>query len=210
MKQARLFLGLLLTLFTGGLLLLITGGNTQLASTPSRGPAGLAPTTLQDSDGPIFVSEPFLPTISPAIQDLPLWTPDPTLDREVNPRLSLYSLLDPNFRVKGGPDPLLPLQLAAPAPSDAGFLTPLINVAGQGYTSVNPPDTVGDVGTDYYVQMVNGGGTVVTIFNKSDGSIAAGPVSLSSLASGGCATGSGDPVVLYDQFAGRWLLSEFG
>ena len=39
----------------------------------------------------------------------------------------------------------------------------------------------------------------------------AGPVGLDSLwtAGGNCANGHGDPIVLYDELAGRWLLSEF-
>ena len=90
------------------------------------------------------------------------------------------------------------------------FDTPIINIAGQGYTGLNPPDTVGDVGRDYYVQAINGGGgTSVVIYDKVTGAIASGPFTLDNLGSGNCGSGLGDPVVLYDELASRWFLTEF-
>src|SRR5947207_5025360 len=72
-----------------------------------------------------------------------------------------------------------------------------------------PPDAVGAVGKTYYIQVVNA--TKVAIFNKADGSAAAAPFDLGSLwTSGTCATNAGDPVVLYDQFADRWLMTQLG
>jgi hypothetical protein len=75
---------------------------------------------------------------------------------------------------------------------------------------VTPPDTVGDVGPNHYIQAVNhGSGSSITVYNKSGG-VVAGPFNLDTLGSGGqCANGFGDPVVLYDPLANRWLLSEF-
>jgi hypothetical protein len=75
---------------------------------------------------------------------------------------------------------------------------------------VNPPDTVGDVGTDHYVQMTNtGSGSVVRVLNKIDGSLNK-TFALDLLGQGGrCSDGRGDPIVLFDQFASRWFLSEF-
>jgi hypothetical protein len=104
-------------------------------------------------------------------------------------------------------DPLVSLQYAAPAPQGAAsFQTPLLNFEGQGFSGVNPPDTVGAVGTNHYVQMINA--TRVAIYDKETGELVVPPFNLSAL--GGCATGSGDPIVLYDHLADRWLLSEFG
>lgn len=104
-------------------------------------------------------------------------------------------------------DPLLGVQARA----EVRMLDPpILNFAGQGFSGVNPPDTVGDVGLDRYVQMINGpGSSLFTVYNKADGSVAAGPISLETLGSGDCAFGLGDPVVLYDQLADRWFLSEF-
>jgi len=54
--------------------------------------------------------------------------------------------------------------------------------------------------------MINGsGGAVLKIYNKTTGATIAGPTALDSLGTGSCASGLGDPVVLYDQAAGRWL-----
>ena len=49
----------------------------------------------------------------------------------------------------------------------------------------------------------------MVIYNKADGTVAAGPFALDSLGTGACANAHGDPIVLYDRLAGRWLLSEF-
>ena len=73
-----------------------------------------------------------------------------------------------------------------------------------------PPDTDGEVGATQYVQMTNGG---VQIFNKATGASVVGPVSTASFWSGFggvCENnGHGDPVVLYDQIAQRWVISQF-
>ncbi|MEM1207253.1 MAG: hypothetical protein AAGN66_28725, partial [Acidobacteriota bacterium] len=90
------------------------------------------------------------------------------------------------------------------------FTTPALNFAGQGYSGVNPPDTVGDIGPNYFIQAINGGGgAIYAVYDKTNGSLVAGPTALDSLGSGQCGSGLGDPVVLWDDLADRWLLSEF-
>jgi hypothetical protein len=114
-------------------------------------------------------------------------------------------------------DPLLARQEQADAERGAGaaepdaFGTPILNFAGGGFSGVNPPDTVGDVGLSHYVQLINaGGGAQIRVYNKS-GTLVAGPVALDSLAPAAtpCNNGFGDGVALYDQFADRWWLTEF-
>ncbi|MDA2911626.1 DUF11 domain-containing protein [Nitrospiraceae bacterium AH_259_D15_M11_P09] len=109
-------------------------------------------------------------------------------------------------------DPLLALQGTAPQDdTDRVFSTPDLNFAGTSFTGARPPDTVGDVGPNHFIQMVNGpGGTTVVITDKT-GNILAGPLTLTSLwtIGGPCASGLGDPIVLYDRLADRWLMSEF-
>jgi hypothetical protein len=82
------------------------------------------------------------------------------------------------------------------------------NISAFGF-EVNPPDTVGDVGPAHYVQQTN---LLVRVFNKAGAPLTT-PFKLSSLFApigGLCATGdSGDPIVLYDPLADRWLLSQF-
>ena len=102
-------------------------------------------------------------------------------------------------------EPLEPRQLLA-------FDTPDLNFGGQGFSGVYPPDTAGDVGVDHYVQMINsGGGATFTVYDKTSGSLVMGPTALDSFAPVGsaCQTGAGDPVVLYDHLADRWVLTEF-
>jgi hypothetical protein len=73
-----------------------------------------------------------------------------------------------------------------------------------------PPDTEGTVGATQYVQWVN---TSFAIFNKSTGALVAGPTAGNTLWSGfggGCQTNNdGDPIVLYDKIANRWVFSQF-
>jgi hypothetical protein len=74
---------------------------------------------------------------------------------------------------------------------------------------VNPPDPVGDVGPGHYVEMVN---LAYAVYDKK-GAVQAGPVAIGDLWNGfaidDCTDPSGDPIVLYDQLAGRWILSQF-
>ena len=73
-----------------------------------------------------------------------------------------------------------------------------------------PPDTNGAIGATQYVQMVN---SSYAVFNKTTGALVLGPVANNTLWSGfggGCQTNNdGDPVVLYDKIAGRWVLTQF-
>ena len=120
--------------------------------------------------------------------------------------------------VEGSADPVVqtapPAVAAIPAPT-ATFegLSSVGNISLFGST-VLPPDTVGDVGPSHYVQMVN---LAWQVFDKSTGAglLPGGPLKLSSLFSAlgpanPCTpTNDGDPIVLYDELADRWLLSQF-
>ena len=74
---------------------------------------------------------------------------------------------------------------------------------------VTPPDTDGAVGPTQYVQQVN---LLLRVYDKT-GAPLTPPTKLSSLFTslgGACAgTDNGDPVVLYDALADRWILSQF-
>ena len=77
---------------------------------------------------------------------------------------------------------------------------------GQGFL---PPDTNGDVGPNHYVQTVN---VTFRIWDKAGNPLT--PVaSLNTLfgpLGGSCGPSEdGDPIVLYDQLADRWLISQF-
>src|SRR5207244_3518453 len=101
--------------------------------------------------------------------------------------------------------------LAAPPPSTL-FVPPDLDFDGEGFTGVVPPDPVGDVGAQHYIQMVNtAGGSAFAVHRKSDGSLVAGPTLLGGLrtAGGPCAAGHGGGLVLFDPLASRWLMAEF-
>jgi hypothetical protein len=74
---------------------------------------------------------------------------------------------------------------------------------------VAPPDPVGAVGRNQYVEMVN---LVFAVYDKQ-GNRLAGPTLLGDLWKGfaipDCTDLSGDPIVLYDKHADRWLLTQF-
>ena len=87
----------------------------------------------------------------------------------------------------------------------------VLNFEGIGnLNGVLPPDTNGDIGRNHYVQWVN---LSFAVFNRS-GSLAYGPFNGNQLwntqtASPCYQTNDGDPIVLYDELADRWLLSQF-
>lgn len=73
-----------------------------------------------------------------------------------------------------------------------------------------PPDPNGAVGATQYVQIANAS---YQVFNKTTGGNVLGPVGIASLWSGFggvCQFNpNGDPIVLYDKIAGRWVISQF-
>ncbi|MEO8498375.1 MAG: hypothetical protein ABI614_25210, partial [Planctomycetota bacterium] len=93
---------------------------------------------------------------------------------------------------------------------------PLNNFPGinAGFT---PPDTVMDVGPNHIIQMTNS--TPFQIWDKPGNSLAA-PTNFGSLwtttnpqitpdATNNCQANLGDPIVVYDHLADRWVLSQF-
>jgi hypothetical protein len=93
--------------------------------------------------------------------------------------------------------------------------SPLVNFEGLRNTDnpngilVNPPDPVGDVGPNHYVEMVN---LSFAVYSKT-GQQLLGPLPLGALWQGfgvpDCADLAGDPIVVYDQLVDRWILTQF-
>jgi hypothetical protein len=92
--------------------------------------------------------------------------------------------------------------------------SPVLNFDGIPFPGVAcncaPPDTNGDVGQTQYVQIVNEG---YEVFDKTTGASVLGPVGIATIWAGFggvCQTaGDGDPIVIYDQLADRWVISQF-
>jgi hypothetical protein len=72
-----------------------------------------------------------------------------------------------------------------------------------------PPDTNGAVGTTQFVQIVN---VTFAVYDKRTGALTLGPAAINTVwkgFGGPCEAGNGgDPIVLHDQLAGRWLISQ--
>src|SRR5712671_5730616 len=114
--------------------------------------------------------------------------------------------------------------VAAPLAGPLTGVTAFMNFDGQsaqdnrnlfGFAFV-PPDTNGAVGATQFVQMVN---VTLAVYDKSSGALQLGPAAIHTLWSGFgglCEFGGGtptfadggDPVVLYDHLAGRWLVTQ--
>ncbi|CAN5266700.1 hypothetical protein BH09BAC2_BH09BAC2_01320 [soil metagenome] len=78
---------------------------------------------------------------------------------------------------------------------------------GIGYQLVSPADPVCTVGSNHVIQMVNAlEGALVKIFDKT-GAVVVNSFLMSDITG---VQGAGDPVILYDAAAKRWILNEFG
>jgi hypothetical protein len=112
---------------------------------------------------------------------------------------------DPVIQKKKGSGPL-----SAPLASFDGMCLPFGPPCAEASScSCLPPDTNGAAGATQFVQMVN---SDFAVYSKTGAVLRhATPINtLWSGVGGECAAhNDGDPVVLYDQYAGRWLLSQF-
>jgi len=106
-----------------------------------------------------------------------------------------------------GPDPLLQKSSSGNKVSEPVILQNFDG--GENLSGIAPPDTDGDVGPDHYFQMIN---LQFNIFDK-EGNLLYGPADNSTLWDGfigpWTGTNDGDPIVLYDEHADRWLASQF-
>ncbi|HNS50077.1 MAG TPA: hypothetical protein PKO09_02730 [Anaerolineae bacterium] len=94
---------------------------------------------------------------------------------------------------------------------ESAMPSPIMNWEGvNNRNGVHPPDTNGDVGPNHYVQWVN---LSFQVWDKNGTSLY-GPANGNTLWTGfggSCETSnSGDPVVLYDHLADRWVMLQFG
>jgi hypothetical protein len=171
--------------------------------------AGAAPTPKKasTSTAPKISNMPnaITPTISPALRDLPT----------INQLTTVQSEIGDIERVLAGRQTQNPLlhdpvvQMSAPtaAMPPVGVSFEGMNIS-QGCGGCLPPDTDGAVGPNHYVQMVN---TALAVYNKTTGAIISGPTAIKQLwSTGECSVrDDGDPIVVYDQLADRWLISQF-
>ena len=193
----------------------LAGGAAWAAGRPDGGSAG---TDKKGNPQPVqaYRSAPVTPYIfNGDVRDLPQrrqWQPgDPV--KEVPRRRYFKPGHKPvDTPIYEGTDRLLALAAQAVRSSaDRAFEMPERNFDGIPFTGANPPDTSGEIGPNHYIQTTNGGGTNVRIYDKAlpTPNLLAS-FNLDSLSTGGsCASGLGDPIVLYDRDADRWILTEF-
>jgi hypothetical protein len=189
------------------LLVLTAVGLVFLAVSP---PAVAQPTAHRQPLTPKF-STAVAFDVSPALRSLALakkHVVDPSKLLEIRPEGG------PRAQSKGYKSGDGALQLLSPTPT---IPAPLLTFEGLSNEDnfnifgfrVNPPDPNGEVGPNHFVEMIN---LVFAVYDKA-GNLLVGPVDTGSLWAGfpitDCTAPSGDPVVLYDQFMDRWLLSQF-
>src|SRR5206468_200439 len=193
------------------LLVLAAAALAFLALSP---PAAAQPTAHTQPLTPKF-SQAVAFDVSPAIRSLPriarprTFPPDTIL--EVRPERG-GSEGPEAHRVKGYSADRA-LQLFSPTPTIPAPLLTFEGLSNQDNFNVfgfrvNPPDPNGEVGRNNFVEMIN---LVFAVYDKA-GNLLAGPIDTGSLWTGfavpDCTDPSGDPVVLYDQFDDRWLISQ--
>ncbi|MEO8288428.1 MAG: S-layer homology domain-containing protein [Chloroflexota bacterium] len=182
-----------------------TAPNKQAAAPSGAGIAattfqGGQPTTKTYANGVKVVSEVKHDT-SPPLRDIPAAPMQPKKEENENELPFLVGstdIKDPVVQNFFGP-------LVMP--------TPTVTFEGVGNPTACggclPPDTNGDVGPNHYVQTVN---TSFAVWDKS-GTVLLTPRAINTLWAGfgaPCQThNDGDPIVLYDQIADRWFISQF-
>jgi subtilisin-like proprotein convertase family protein len=163
------------------------------------------PSTLKNP----VVSDPVIPADTWGLPPAP--EPGPiTAAQEEEPFIAASGFpLPQQERTAGAPevtDPIVQWE-----PGWINMPSPIVNFDGVSATGVLPPDTDGQVGPNHYVQIVNSSsGAQVRVFDKSGTQLY--NFGLQNLWPAGdpCRDdANGDPVVLYDQLADRWILTQF-
>lgn len=153
--------------------------------------------------------------VSPPLREMVTRVAPPSgLSKEVALRAPHIQRERPN--ASQGQDPLRQTD-ARPFPEAAVSLPPSVSFAGLSDDDnasivggrIVPPDTNGDVSPNYYVQYIN---LIWAVWDKS-GTLLVGPFPGNSFwqgFGGACdANNDGDPIVLYDHLADRWMVSQF-
>jgi N-acetylneuraminic acid mutarotase len=197
--------GVLSALFLTLIVLAATGGSG-LAAGSSSGTTVLAgPLVHKPMQAGMRVGHSSRNDVSPALRSMPRIKYGPTARGEAAENPSLLK----GRKLQSRRDTVV--QKTVPG---RNMPSPILNFNGIPFPGVNcncaPPDTNGDIGLMQYVQIVNEG---FQVFDKNTGNSLFGPVSIESLWNGFgglCETnGFGDPVVVYDALANRWVISEF-
>ena len=154
-----------------------------------------------DTSPPLRDIRPRAPSRAPEVREIPR-RGRPTTAPELRATAAQPQALDPVVQRQPAATNMPTTTLSFDGISNVGQL-PAVGF------QVTPPDTNGDVGPNHYVQTVN---LSFAVYDKS-GTLLLGPLANNTVWSGfggPCQnTNDGDPIVLYDHLADRWLFSQF-
>jgi hypothetical protein len=201
----RVLIGLVVVL-AGVLLALLGLGTFSSASAQTNvGP------NAQQGVGQMRVIPAVHSDLSPPLRDQPMVWPQAGEEREehVHPRIPI--------RHHDRPDPVIQSSFWQQLMTSLAIPAPIRQWTGMGedcelnsFLCFGVPDTNGAVGKTQYVEMVNRG---LQVFDKRTGTSLLGPIWIQSIWTGfggTCHTGGeGDPIVVYDRLADRWVISQF-
>ena len=149
--------------------------------------------------------------LSPPLRDQPVVWPQAGEKREehVHPKIPI--------KHHDRPDPVIQSSFSQQLMTTPAIPAPIGQWAGiakdcelNDFLCFGVPDTNGAVGENQYVEMVNRG---LQVFDKLTGASLFGPIWIQSIWTGfggTCHTGGeGDPIVVYDRLADRWVISQF-
>src|SRR5438105_1850672 len=157
----------------------------------------------QDQNSGVTVIPSSKNDVSARLATIPAKTEDPAQPKRERPLHGFPQA------VTGAPDAAVQTTVSTAAPAASSSFEGI----GQGFASFTvqyaPPDTNGAVGPNNFVQTVN---VSFAVFTKT-GSLLYGPAKINTLFTGFgglCETDNdGDPSVVYDQLADRWLITQF-
>src|SRR5712691_2807221 len=160
------------------------------------------PAIAKEKDG-VMVIPSSKNDVSPRLATIPPKTDDPLKDKKERPLHGFPRV------VAGSPDTAVQSTVSTAAPAVSSSFEGI----GQGLAGFTvryaPPDTNGAVGPNHFVQTVN---VSFAVFSKT-GTVLYGPASINTLFAGFgglCETDNdGDPSVVYDQLADRWVITQF-
>jgi hypothetical protein len=163
-----------------------------------------------DINVPIVITATYF-DVTPPLRDMPIVLPGER-DRSWKDNIIQNKSMEDEFKNKvyDIPEDFVDPVLQTSYPSTREIAGPVVNLDGVGNVNgVYPPDTDGDVGLNYYFQMIN---LSFAIWDKQ-GTLLYGPADNSTLWNGfigpWTGTNDGDPIVLYDEAADRWMASQF-
>ena len=159
---------------------------------------------------PAVVGHGTLIGVTPPLRDLPPLTQSEWDEMEakaheklLNPKLRTRTYPYAETALPKGPDGVWQKTMGT---NKAMQSDPIVNFQGQ-TSPYFPPDENGTAGPNHYMQTVN---TTYAIYSKT-GTLLAGPTNMNLLFGSvpGANCNDGDPIILYDEMADRWMAAEF-